>query len=89
MTTRRSSESHCIWNEIFCFYKVNGENTQGENIADNGGIHEAFKAYQNSVANLGPEGSLPGLDQYTPEQLFFLSYAQVTNVTENLIWKLC
>ena len=57
---------------------MKGQNTQGENIADNGGVHEAFKAYQNSVASNGPEGSLPGLSQYTPEQLFFIAYAQVS-----------
>merc|ERR1712142_130531 len=56
---------------------LNGKNTQGENIADNGGIHESFRAYMRSVDNLGKEPSLPGLSQFTNEQMFFVSYAQV------------
>ena len=56
---------------------MNGKNTEGENIADNGGVHEAFRAYQLSVAALGEEGPLPGLEAFTPEQMFFLSFAQV------------
>ena len=56
---------------------LNGENTQGENIADNGGIHESFRAYQHSVESQGAEPALPGLTQFTPEQMFFISNAQV------------
>lgn len=56
---------------------LNGKNTQGENIADNGGIHESFRAYMRSVESLGKEPSLPGLSQFTNEQMFFVSYAQV------------
>jgi predicted metalloendopeptidase len=55
---------------------VNGANTQGENIADAGGIHESFLAYDLSVADEGAEGKLPGLMDYSPEQLFFISYSQ-------------
>ena len=46
-------------------------------MADNGGVHEAFRAYQRSVAAQGPEGALPGLEQYSSEQMFFVGYAQV------------
>jgi len=56
---------------------LNGELTQGENIADNGGIHESFRAYQRSIESLGAEPALPGLTQFTPEQMFFISNAQV------------
>lgn len=56
---------------------LNGKNTQGENIADNGGIHESFRAYMRSVESLGKEPSLPGLTQFTSEQMFFISNAQV------------
>lgn len=58
-------------------FHLNGIISQGENIADNGGVREAFSAYQNYVAINGREARLPGLEKYTPEQLFFLSYANI------------
>lgn len=55
---------------------VNGELTQGENIADNGGLRESFKAYRHYVSGIGrEEGRLPGLEFLTPNQLFFLGEA--------------
>ena len=49
-----------------------------ENIADNGGIREALWAYRSYIMERGmPEGRLPGLEQLTPEQIFFLAFAQV------------
>lgn len=54
---------------------MNGVTTQGENIADNGGLREAFRAYQFYVAANGAEPHLPGLEQFTSEQLFFIQFA--------------
>ena len=53
---------------------LNGQNTQGENIADNGGIREAYNAYFGLKRNDLP---LTGFEDWSPEKLFFLSYANV------------
>ncbi|EEC19985.1 neprilysin, putative, partial [Ixodes scapularis] len=55
---------------------VNGVNTQGENIADNGGVKQAFRAYKRREERTGTEPQLPGLN-LTHDQLFFLTYAQI------------
>ncbi|XP_072930429.1 neprilysin-2 [Epargyreus clarus] len=55
--------------------KLNGVNTQGENIADNGGIKEAYYAYQAWTQRHGEETRLPGLEKYNPRQMFWLSAA--------------
>jgi predicted metalloendopeptidase len=56
---------------------VNGELTLGENIADNGGLRESYRAYQKYLADNGPEGRLPGLEALSTNQLFFLGYANI------------
>ncbi|XP_053165576.1 neprilysin [Hemicordylus capensis] len=55
---------------------LSGINTLGENIADNGGIRQSYKAYLNYVKENGEEKLLPGLD-FTHKQLFFLNFAQI------------
>lgn len=52
---------------------ANGRFTLGENIADQGGLRVAFTAYQNSLK--GKERK--NIDGFTPEQRFYLSYANV------------
>uniref|UniRef100_A0A646QJ38 Neprilysin n=1 Tax=Hemiscolopendra marginata TaxID=943146 RepID=A0A646QJ38_9MYRI len=54
---------------------VNGENTLGENLADFTGLKAAFEGYKIYIKEKGKEKPLPGLEKYTPEQLFFISYA--------------
>ena len=58
-------------------FTVNGVNTQGENIADNGGFRAALRAYHNFKQRVSTEPTLPGLPEYTPEQLFFLGFAHM------------
>ncbi|NXK72072.1 NEP protein, partial [Amazona guildingii] len=55
---------------------LSGINTLGENIADNGGVRQAYKAYENFVEKHGKEKLLPGLEM-NHKQLFFLNFAQV------------
>ncbi|XP_054839274.1 neprilysin isoform X2 [Eublepharis macularius] len=55
---------------------LNGISTLGENIADNGGIRQAYRAYESLVKKNGEEKLLPGLD-FNHRQLFFLNFAQV------------
>ncbi|XP_055344602.1 endothelin-converting enzyme 1-like [Paramacrobiotus metropolitanus] len=58
--------------------QMDGNRTVGENIADNGGLRAAYKAYARYVKRLGHlEPLLPGLEKFHPEQLFFISSAQI------------
>ncbi|VDK60563.1 unnamed protein product [Cylicostephanus goldi] len=58
---------------------INGKLTQAENIADNGGVKQAYKAYKTYLKRHGgKEPRLKGLEKYNNDQMFFLGYAQVT-----------
>jgi endothelin-converting enzyme/putative endopeptidase len=68
----------CVVNEYTGFSPVSGVNlngklTLGENAADNGGIHLAYMALMDALA----KRVLPKLDGFTPQQQFFLGYAQI------------
>ncbi|MBQ8773129.1 MAG: M13 family metallopeptidase, partial [Muribaculaceae bacterium] len=52
---------------------ANGRFTLGENIADQGGLRVAYTAYHNSLN--GSDGET--IDGFTPDQRFYLSYANV------------
>jgi len=54
--------------------KLNGDLTLGENVADNGGVRIAYYALMELLARKDPP---PPIDGFTPEQRFFISYAQV------------
>ncbi|XP_037078255.1 endothelin-converting enzyme homolog [Pollicipes pollicipes] len=55
---------------------VNGRQTLGENIADNGGLKASFDAYRLYRKHHGEELPLPGVN-HTHSQLFFLAFSQV------------
>lgn len=63
--------------------KVNGKQTLGENIGDNGGLNVAFRALQNSMK----EHPLAVKDGFTPEQRFFLAWGRVwaSNMTDEVV----
>ncbi|KAK0617740.1 hypothetical protein B0T14DRAFT_547414 [Immersiella caudata] len=56
-------------------FKVDGEQTLGENEADSAGIVAAWEAWQLRRKLDGTEEmALPGLEEWTDEQLFFMAY---------------
>uniref|UniRef100_A0A673HMG1 endothelin-converting enzyme 1 n=1 Tax=Sinocyclocheilus rhinocerous TaxID=307959 RepID=A0A673HMG1_9TELE len=55
---------------------INGKQTLGENIADNGGLKAAYHAYRSWVKKNGEEKRLPAVN-LTNDQLFFVGFAQV------------
>lgn len=59
--------------EVLPGLHANGSLTLGENMADHGGLMVAFQAFENATS----EKPLPVIDGFTPEQRFFLAYANV------------
>ncbi len=59
--------------EVLPGLKANGSLTLGENMADHGGLMVAFQAYKNATA----DAPLSTIDGFTPDQRFFLAYANV------------
>lgn len=82
-STSFRDKAQCIINQYSDFtvgevgVNLNGLNTQGENIADNGGIKQAYRAYTEWKEKNGPEPPLPELPEINADQLFFLNFAQV------------
>ena len=71
--------------EVLPGLKGNGALTLGENLADHGGLQVAYKALQNAME----EAPLDSADGFTPDQRFFLAYANVwgANITDEEIRK--
>ena len=54
--------------------KLNGSLTLGENVADNAGVRIAYYALMEVLAS---KGAQPLIDGFTPEQRFFVAWAQL------------
>ena len=72
----------CVADEYSSFVavddlKLNGRLTLGENTADNGGVRIALMALENRIRQDGSGKAAEKIDGYTPEQRFFLGFAQV------------
>ncbi|HEY2328708.1 MAG TPA: M13 family metallopeptidase [Verrucomicrobiae bacterium] len=61
--------------EVLPGLHVNGQLTLGENLADLGGVTIAYEALQRALAQ--DPSQRKNIDGFTPEQRFFLSFAQV------------
>lgn len=71
--------------EVLPGLHANGSLTLGENMADHGGLMVAFQAFKNATK----DSPLPAIDGFSPEQRFFLAYANVwgQNIREEEIRK--
>jgi neprilysin len=55
---------------------MNGEVTKTEDTADNGGVNLAYRAYKNFIAKSQEKQQNLIALEYSPEKLFWISYAQ-------------
>lgn len=63
-------------------FNLNGKLTLDENFPDNGGLLEAYKAYKFAASKRQKnDKKLPGLDKFSPEQLYFLGFATVLHLS--------
>ncbi len=74
-----NARADCVANQFSGYQiqdglNINGRLTLGENIADLGGLTMAYAAYQKSLEGKPKPANVDG---FTPEQRFFLGYAQV------------
>lgn len=63
---------------------MDGTLTRDENLADTVGLQVAFAAYK-KLASLKPQTKLPGLENVTNDQLFFIEFAHVSSISLNFI----
>uniref|UniRef100_A0A183V478 Neprilysin n=1 Tax=Toxocara canis TaxID=6265 RepID=A0A183V478_TOXCA len=82
------SKAQCIEDQYSAYIldqismRINGRSTKGENIADNGGLKQAYRAYKKYEKTHPAYPRLPGVN-LTNDQLFFLNYAQIWCGTMN------
>ncbi|OWF45829.1 Neprilysin [Mizuhopecten yessoensis] len=89
--TRFKAKAQCIINQYGNFslpeadgMNLNGINTQGENIADNGGLKQSYRAYRDWIKQRGrEEAQLPGVS-YNHNQLFFINFAQISKSASHM-----
>ncbi|XP_026317208.1 endothelin-converting enzyme homolog isoform X2 [Hyposmocoma kahamanoa] len=78
--SRFKKRAECIQKQYTAYNEegqhLNGKQTLGENIADNGGLKASFHAYLDYSRQAEVNHTLPGL-KYNHRQLFFISFAQV------------
>jgi endothelin-converting enzyme/putative endopeptidase len=79
--TNYKQQASCIVNEYDNFtavgdLKVNGKLTEGENIADNGGLRLAYMAFLADAKNKGIDLKKKDKHGFTPIQEFFIAFGQ-------------
>uniref|UniRef100_A0A0K0EUX1 Phosphate-regulating neutral endopeptidase (inferred by orthology to a human protein) n=1 Tax=Strongyloides venezuelensis TaxID=75913 RepID=A0A0K0EUX1_STRVS len=70
-------KQYSVEKESLTNINVNGLLTLTENIADNGGLKIAHRAYMKYLQSIGgEEPKVPGFENFTSEQLFFISFGR-------------